>query len=320
MEKQPLFDIVKLPDKYWQQAGEDLVHNPQHHSILRRYGIYLREESDDDIYRLIMLSGPPGTGKTVSAKWAGDAWVRDIAVPGNGIIIKTPRLFNENLGKSPQLAERLIEEIQVSAHNRPTVVIFDDAETIFLARQHSLESRDPTDVMKVTTAIFHGLDQLRYNPQVLMFATLNMQQVVDPAIDDRSDFIIRFDLPNLYQRTMILRSKVQGTAGERVLSTLATATEGWSGRQLAKINMLAYVYGTADPRKKITEVDYLRAVGLTPQDTGQETVTTDMKEEEELCKKFFFKGFREPSFLQKSKLLLLSRWFETPPNSSNFRE
>ena len=56
MEKQPLFDLVKLPDKYWQQAGEALVLNPQHHSILRRYGIYLREESDDDIYRLIILS------------------------------------------------------------------------------------------------------------------------------------------------------------------------------------------------------------------------------------------------------------------------
>jgi SpoVK/Ycf46/Vps4 family AAA+-type ATPase len=322
------YDIVRLPNMNWQRAGEALVPDPQNHSILLRYGHYLREEFDDEIYRLIVLSGPSGTGKTVTAKWIGDAWVRAMAVPGNGIVIKSPRLFSENLGKSPQLAAALMEGIEVSARNRPTVAIFDDAETILLSRQHSLESHDPTDVMKVTTAIFHGLDQLRYNRQVLMFATLNMQHVVDPAVEDRSDLYVPFYLPNLYQRTMILRNKVQGTAGERVLTTLAAATEGKSGRQLAKINMMAYVYGTADTPKETTEADYLRAVGLTPgteatQTTpykpGPEPVTADVKEGEERCKKLFVKGYRGPSLLQKSKLLLPSRWFEAPPDSSNFR-
>ena len=50
------YDLVRLPDKKWQLAGQDIVLDPQIDSILHRYGIFLREEPSDDLYRLIILS------------------------------------------------------------------------------------------------------------------------------------------------------------------------------------------------------------------------------------------------------------------------
>lgn len=265
MNTPQLYDLVKLPDDTWRQQGKALHLPPHVRRYLLRFGMYrVLYGISDEIIGLMMLNGPPGTGKSVMVRWAADTLSRALRTTGNALVINAAGLMDEHLGRSQKNAAELIDNIAYSASKKLTVVIIDDAESLFMSRKQSTQSNDPTDVVKVTTTILKGLDRLRFNPNVVQYATLNMEGLVDEAILSRCDVTLSFELPNLADRTAILTRKVKGLAGERVLDELAAATEGKSGRDLNKINLLAYLEGTEKDRKHLTEANYLSAFGLTP--------------------------------------------------------
>ncbi len=260
MDKPQLYDLVELPDDTWQRQGEALHLDPQIRRILLRFGEFqLRYKCTEGTHGLIILNGPPGTGKSDAIRWAADALVRKFATRGNALVINVAGLMDEHLGRSQKNVAELFDTIAFSASKYPTPVLLDDVEAFFMSRKQSTDSNDPTDVAKATTEFLHGMDRLRFNPNVVQYATLNIEDLVDEAIHDRCDVVISFELPNLEARTAILARKVKGLAGERVLEELAAATEGKSGRKLNKINLHAYIHGTADTLEGLTEEDYLHA-------------------------------------------------------------
>jgi SpoVK/Ycf46/Vps4 family AAA+-type ATPase len=282
--EEELYELVPLPNEDWQQLGEALVLPPQYKRMPRRYGKYrLYHALPGELHGLATFIGPPGTGKTVLACWAGDAAVRAHRGTGNGFLVNAANLFNEHLGRSAKRAQALFSDIALSARRTPTFVLFDDADVLFISRKQTLEKPgDPMDVAKVTTELFQGLNRLQYSTNVLMFATLNLEGVIDPAIADRSDFVLTFPLPDAQARLAILQAKIKGTAGMQVLDDLAAATEGKSGRYLSKMKFLAYLEGTCDDPEDLRKEDFLRAVGLTPadaQDVVTEEVNVEPKEE-----------------------------------------
>ena len=101
MEKQPLYDLVPLPDDTWQRQGEAL-HLPAHipHRLLRFGEFRLRHGSTDGTHGLSILYGPPGTGKSEIVRWAADALVRKFASRGNALMINVAGLMDEHLGRS----------------------------------------------------------------------------------------------------------------------------------------------------------------------------------------------------------------------------
>ncbi len=265
MEKQQLYELYPLPDDNWQRQGEDLLIDPHIRESLVRFGEFrLRYGRREGTLGLIIIPGPPGVGKSVIIRWAADALVRELHTTGNALVVKASNLMDELLGKSQKNVDELFDTLAFSASKKLTTFLTDDAESLYMSRQQSVKSNDPTDVVKATIALFQGMDRLRYNPNVVQYAALNIEGLVDPAIMSRSDVVIPFELPNLEARSAILARKVKGLAGERVLKELAAATEGKSGRDLNKINLLAYLQGTAKTLEDLTEADYLRAVGLEP--------------------------------------------------------
>jgi ATP-dependent 26S proteasome regulatory subunit len=292
------YQHVKLPDDTWRELGESLVLDPQVRNLLLRFGLYrfssgYRRQG----YGLMTINGLPGTGKSDAVRWAGDAAIRNLGGEGNGLIINAEALFDEHLGQSQKLVAQLFEEISFSAARVNTVVIWDDADGIFLSRERSLSSGDPTDVMKATTALLHGLDRLRFE-NVLQYATVNIQGVVDEAIASRSDYLLHFALPGLRARYAILENLLMGTAGQGVCEALAEATEGWSGRALSRINLLAFLTGIGRTVEELTAQDYLAAVGLLHGDETREgAVEEDVRHEDEpLCTmKSLVNGFQAVS-------------------------
>jgi AAA+ superfamily predicted ATPase len=233
---------------------------------------------------MLTLIGPPGTGKSDTIRWLADTTARMLRTSGNALAVNAVALFDENLGKSPKLVKELFADITLSASRRLTFVLIDDAETIFLARQTALaKNGDPSDVAKATTEFLHGLDDLRFG-NVIILTTLNLDGVVDFAVEDRSDLILRFALPSYEQRLAILRKVLKGLVSERVLVTLAKATEGWSGRRLSKLEMLAYIKGTAKELEALTPENFLSAVGpMSGCDVGSDEQTTPEMQEEDEC-------------------------------------
>jgi SpoVK/Ycf46/Vps4 family AAA+-type ATPase len=304
-ENLKLYDLVKLPDGQWQAAGEDLVLAGQVRHGLLRYGQW-RLVHGRRGYSLLLLEGPPGVGKSDAARWAGDAAVRKVGSVGNGLVVSTAGLFDHLLGQSAKQVESIFADIALSARKSVTVVIFEDAEGLFISRQQSAASNDPTDVIRVTTALNQGIDKLRWEKNLLMFATLNMSGLVDAAILSRKAQRVSFALPTIEERREILKRVLAGTAGMRVLERLAQATEGWSGRELAGIDYQAFVQGTGSP-EQLSPADFLKAVGLmagTIVHNGNGVVQTSGRED--TCEKSSNNGSPEAAIPLRSRLRF--RW------------
>jgi SpoVK/Ycf46/Vps4 family AAA+-type ATPase len=267
-EKKPeKYQVIKLPHDPFRVAGERLIQAPEVRETPTRYCLWrLQEQDGDEGSGILGLFGPPGTGKSCTARFIADAAMRRLGGRGNALIVHTPALFSEELGRSAKLVADLFAAIEFSAaHDHETFCIWDDAEGIFVSREQVIAAKDPTDLLKVTATLNEGFDRLRDVKHVMHIATANFTTgVIDPAIVDRIDYVIPFALPTLQERVEIIRRRVNGLVGELVLAQLAEATEGWSGRRLSKLVMQAYLASSVRTRKELTVEDFLRAVGITP--------------------------------------------------------
>jgi SpoVK/Ycf46/Vps4 family AAA+-type ATPase len=319
-EKLEKYEHIRLPRDPWRRAGEALVLAPEVTQTAARFGQWrLREGGEGS--GLLLFSGPPGTGKSVLARFTADAAVRASGERGNALIVNTPALFSEELGRSAKLVAELFAAVELSAARVKTVLLWDDAEGIFCSREQVLEAKEPTDLLRVIQTLNAGFDRLCEMKNVLQIATGNFTQVLDPAIVDRIDLVITFALPTLAERREILRRRVHGLAGEQVLEELAQATEGWSGRRLAKIVMQAYLASTAPMRAELSAADFLAAVGLAPEPitsveeapAGEaETVTAAIEKEEVVCPIESSNGSPQAVSPRRSRLIRPWMWFQKP--------
>jgi AAA+ superfamily predicted ATPase len=221
------------------------------------------------------------------------------------------------------LVAELFETIAFSASRKPTGVILEDAEGLFVSRAQSVASRDPTDVLRMTAALLAGLDRLRDARSVIIYATCNFAGVLDEAIVSRCDHVVRFELPILAERRAILAAAMKGFAGDRVLDKLAEATEGWSGRKLVGLPLQAFLHAHGRP-EELTDTDFLAVVGLAPEPStageeippeAAETATASIGKEEPVCPIESSNGYPPVITPRTSKLLRPWRWFATPQAS-----
>src|SRR4051812_38114868 len=96
-----MYDLVKLPDDEWQQRGDALVLPEETTGSLFRYGLYrLHHRRGDRIHGLMMVTGPPGTGKSDAVRGIASTLMRTLTCEGNGLSIRIKSLYHEELGRS----------------------------------------------------------------------------------------------------------------------------------------------------------------------------------------------------------------------------
>jgi SpoVK/Ycf46/Vps4 family AAA+-type ATPase len=197
------------------------------------------------VHGLIVLAGPPGTGKTTLARGLGNRIAESVKTTKASFIQVDPHaLTSSSLGKSQKEVTKLFHQIIPEfADDGLCIVLLDEVETLAPSRERMSFDANPIDAHRATDAVLSGLDLLtRKHRNILLIATTNYAQAVDRALLSRADWIEEIDLPSAEARTEIIIDALDLLASswprivnlKQHIGSFVSASEGLDGRQLRK--------------------------------------------------------------------------------------
>ncbi|XP_075216363.1 pachytene checkpoint 2 protein isoform X3 [Lycorma delicatula] len=151
--------------------------------------------------RLVLLHGPPGTGKTSLCKALAQKLTVRLGnrfIHGELIEINSHSLFSKYFSESGKLVMQMFEKIteHVADEKALIFVLIDEVESLTLSRKNTFSGNDPSDSVRVVNTILTQLDKLKRYSNVIIFTTSNITGAIDSAFVDRVDIKQYIGLPS----------------------------------------------------------------------------------------------------------------------------
>ncbi|XP_015909382.1 pachytene checkpoint protein 2 homolog [Parasteatoda tepidariorum] len=174
--------------------------------------------------RMILLHGPPGTGKTSLCKaLAQKVSIRFSSKFAYGILVEvnTHSLFSKWFSESGKLVTKLFHNIinLVEDTSVLVIVLLDEVETLARSRSSALTGNEPSDALRVVNAFLTHLDMIKRYPNVLILTTSNITDAIDVALIDRADIKQYIGLPNVEAIYQIYSSCIEELSKAGIICT-----------------------------------------------------------------------------------------------------
>ncbi len=198
--------ITELPDDGWADRWDRIVVAEDLRDRLLNYVLFsLRHRAtlsavSMPVHGLVILSGPPGTGKTTLAGGLANRAAQELGQPILFVDINPHAFPSQLLGESQRSVARLFERTlpDLAARGLPTVVLLDEVEALAVSRTGASLETNPVDVHRATEAVLSGVDHVaRSCPGVTFVATTNQRAGVDVAFLSRADLIEEVGYPGV---------------------------------------------------------------------------------------------------------------------------
>ena len=201
-----------------------------------------------------LLVGPPGTGKTLLARAvAGEANVPFFSISGSEFV----EMF---VGMGASKVRDLFKQASEKA---PCIVFIDEIDTIGKKRDNGgMGTNDERE--QTLNQLLTEMDGFDGNKGGVILAATNRPEILDPALlrPGRFDRRIPVNLPDLQGRVAILKVHAKDVKTEDNIdfNSIARATSGASGAELANIINEAALRAVRQGRDKVTQEDLEESV------------------------------------------------------------
>jgi cell division protease FtsH len=178
----------------------------------------------------VLMAGPPGTGKTLLAKAvAGEAAVPFFSISGSEFV----EMF---VGVG---AARVRDLFKRAKEQPPAVIFIDEIDAVGRQRGSRLNSGGNEEREQTLNQILVEMDGFTTDTQVIVMASTNRPDILDPALlrPGRFDRKVFLDRPDVQERIAILDLHIQGKplASDISIGDLAKLTPGFVGADLENL-------------------------------------------------------------------------------------
>jgi SpoVK/Ycf46/Vps4 family AAA+-type ATPase len=208
---------------------------------------FLKEIGLYDIGKLLFI-GPPGTGKTSTAR----ALCSKLAIPL--VEVRLSMITSQYLGETSKNIEKVFE---LAKRINPCILFIDEFDYVAKTRT----SDEHAAVKRAVNTLLKAIDEINLvEDGVLLIAATNHPQLLDQAAWRRFDNIVEFPYPGPELRERILNIILSKVKGDFDLREIAHKTEGFTGADLRLVVREAVLKSLLDGRRYITQLDLLNSV------------------------------------------------------------
>jgi SpoVK/Ycf46/Vps4 family AAA+-type ATPase len=180
----------------------------------------LAERGFDPVHR-ILLEGPPGTGKTMTAA----VLAHELSLPL--LTVRLDSVLSKFLGETGSKLRLLFDAVR----EQRAVYLFDEFDALGAERT----GNDVGEARRILNSFLVFLDQA--GPDSVVVAATNHRSILDRALFRRFDMVIHYKLPSATEAREVLRSRL-GPMGKGLglsSSPLAKQLKGLSHAELVKV-------------------------------------------------------------------------------------
>ncbi|QLQ82033.1 hypothetical protein HG537_0G02870 [Torulaspora globosa] len=186
--------------------------------------------------KLILVHGPPGTGKTTVCKslcqklsirreFSREIDPLDSTHKGMIIEISCSQIFSRWFGESSKNLVTIFGDVEnLLIANQQTgsfvCLLIDEVEAIAFSRSDLLQKNESTDGVRVVSTLLTQLDRLKKYNNLIMLATSNLLDSLDPAFVDRTDGIFYIGNPSRNGIAKILSSGMKEMITNGVITSI----------------------------------------------------------------------------------------------------
>ena len=220
--------LTELPDDSWTDRWDRIIVPAERKERLLNHLVFaLRHRRSVSlvglpVHGLLIMAGPPGTGKTTLAGGLADQAARMMGEPLLFVDIDPHAFPSQLLGESQRSVARLFERTLPDLARRgwPTVVLLDEVEALAVSRNGASLETNPVDVHRATDAVLAGVDRVARDwPNVTFVATTNRRLGVDTAFLSRADLVEEIGYPSADAVLGILEDTLRDLAPEAAADT-----------------------------------------------------------------------------------------------------